>query len=85
MKDATRISGAKIAAAMGEMKGISTLNAVNMLGYTNDTFDIALGKKVWSGTTYSDSLHTVKWTMPIRDWGSALNQFAIIYGSRVPL
>jgi putative transposase len=26
-----------------------------------------------------------KWTMPIRDWGSALNQFAIIYGSRVPL
>jgi len=26
-----------------------------------------------------------KWTMPFRDWGSALNQFAIIYGDRVPL
>jgi len=26
-----------------------------------------------------------KWTMPLRDWGCALNQFAIIYGSRVPL
>jgi transposase-like protein len=27
-----------------------------------------------------------KWTMPIRDWGAALNQFAIIYGEdRVPL
>jgi transposase-like protein len=26
-----------------------------------------------------------KWTMPIRDWGTALNQFAIIYGDRVPL
>lgn len=26
-----------------------------------------------------------KWTMPLRDWGSALNQFAIIYGDRVPL
>lgn len=26
-----------------------------------------------------------KWTMSIRDWGSVLNQFAIIYGSRVPL
>jgi transposase-like protein len=27
-----------------------------------------------------------KWTMPIRDWGTALNQFAIIYGEdRVPL
>ena len=26
-----------------------------------------------------------KWTMPIRDWGAALNQFAILYGQRVPL
>lgn len=26
-----------------------------------------------------------KWTMPLRDWGTALNQFAIIYGDRVPL
>lgn len=26
-----------------------------------------------------------KWTMPIRDWGAALNQFVIIYGERVPL
>ena len=26
-----------------------------------------------------------RWTMPIRDWGAAVNQFAIIYGDRVPL
>jgi putative transposase len=26
-----------------------------------------------------------KWTMPIRDWGSALNQFAVFFGERVPL
>jgi transposase-like protein len=26
-----------------------------------------------------------KWTMPIRDWGTALHQFAIIYGDRIPL
>lgn len=26
-----------------------------------------------------------RWTMPLRDWGAAVNQFAIIYGSRVPL
>jgi putative transposase len=26
-----------------------------------------------------------RWTMPLRDWGSAINQFAIIYGDRVPL
>ena len=25
-----------------------------------------------------------KWTMPIRDWGMALNQFAIYFGDRVP-
>jgi len=24
-----------------------------------------------------------KWTMPIRDWGAAMNQFAIIYGDRM--
>ena len=26
-----------------------------------------------------------KWTMPIKNWGSAMHQFAIIYGERVPL
>jgi putative transposase len=26
-----------------------------------------------------------KWTMPVRDWGTAINQFAILYGERVPI
>jgi transposase-like protein len=26
-----------------------------------------------------------KWTMPIRDWRSALNQFVILFGARVPM
>jgi len=26
-----------------------------------------------------------KWSMPIRDWGAAINQFAIFFGDRVPL
>jgi len=26
-----------------------------------------------------------KWTMPIRDWGAAMNQFAIVFGKRVPV
>ena len=26
-----------------------------------------------------------KWTMPIRDWGAAMNQFAVYFGDRVPL
>ena len=25
-----------------------------------------------------------KWTMPIRNWGKAINQFAILYGDRMP-
>ena len=26
-----------------------------------------------------------KWTMPIRDWKAALNQFVILFGDRVPV
>jgi len=26
-----------------------------------------------------------RWTMPIRNWGEAIHQFAVIYGNRVPL
>ena len=26
-----------------------------------------------------------KWTMPIRDWAAAMNQFAILFPDRVPL
>lgn len=26
-----------------------------------------------------------KWTMPIREWGAALNQFAVYFGDRVPM
>ncbi|MDI7191553.1 transposase, partial [Leptospira santarosai] len=26
-----------------------------------------------------------KWTMPIQDWGKAMNQFAIIFGDRLKL
>ena len=26
-----------------------------------------------------------KWTMPIRDWKAALNQFVILFGDRVPI
>ena len=39
------------------------------------------------GEHYSMALQNIsqRWTIPIRDWGSALNQFAILYGDRVPL
>jgi len=25
-----------------------------------------------------------KWTMPVSSWGDALNQFAVLYGERMP-
>jgi len=28
---------------------------------------------------------TKRWTMPVRDWGQALNQLAIKFGNRVPV
>jgi putative transposase len=28
---------------------------------------------------------SAKWTMPIKDWSQALNQFAIMFNGRVPL
>jgi putative transposase len=28
---------------------------------------------------------TKKWTMPIQEWSSAMNQFAIIFEGRVPM
>jgi transposase-like protein len=44
--------------------------------------DEAAVKLIFMGLKYISK----KWTMPIRDWGTALNQFAIIYGEeRVPL
>lgn len=32
------------------------------------------------------SLHNIskRWTMPLRDWMVAINQFVIIYGDRFP-
>jgi len=28
---------------------------------------------------------TKKWTMPIRDWGGAINQFSIVFEGRIPV
>lgn len=28
---------------------------------------------------------SARWTMPIKDWGLAVNQFAILFEGRVPL
>jgi hypothetical protein len=51
LRDTLKIGGAKLASLVGSYEGISTLNAVNMLGYTGDDFNITLGSRIWKGGT----------------------------------
>jgi transposase-like protein len=71
-------------------KAVYTTNAIESVNYTiqkiikhRQSFpnDEAATKLIFMGLKHISR----KWTMPIRDWGAALNQFAIIYGEdRVP-
>jgi murein DD-endopeptidase MepM/ murein hydrolase activator NlpD len=47
LRDTLKISGAKLASLVGSYEGVSTLNAVNMLGYSADTNNFALGRAIW--------------------------------------
>ncbi len=49
LQDTVKIGSAKVSSLFGKYEGISTLNAVNMLGYTSDGFNHQLGKDIWSG------------------------------------
>jgi putative transposase len=71
-------------------KVVYTTNAVESLNYSlrqvikgRGAFphDDAIRKLLYLG------LRNVarKWTMPIRDWKAALNQFIILFGDRVPV
>ena len=71
-------------------KVIYTTNAIESLNYslrkllkTRGAFpnDEAIIKIIYL------AIHRVakKWTMPIRDWRAALNQFVILFGDRVPV
>jgi transposase-like protein len=72
-------------------KAVYTTNAIESVNYTiqkiikhRQSFpnDEAAIKLIFMGLKNISK----KWTMPIRDWGAALNQFAVIYGEeRVPL
>jgi transposase-like protein len=71
-------------------KAIYTTNAIESVNYT--IRKVSRNRQSFPTTDAAMKLMFMalqniskKWTMPIRDWGSALNQFAIIYGSRVPL
>jgi len=71
-------------------KAIYTTNAIESLNYT-----LQRNLKIRLSFPNNESAMKLifmilqrakkKWTMPIRNWGEALNQFALIYGDRVPL
>ncbi|MFA6506911.1 MAG: hypothetical protein WCT14_12455 [Treponemataceae bacterium] len=49
MMDTLKIGGAKLAAMAGSYEGISTLNAVNMMGYSGNGLNTAIGRGLWGG------------------------------------
>jgi len=71
-------------------KAIYTTNAIESLNYT-------LQRNLKTRQSFPNDEAAMKlifmilrriskrWTMPIRNWAEALNQFALIYGDRVPL
>jgi putative transposase len=71
-------------------KVIYTTNAIESLNYSlrkvtknRGSFptDDAIIKIMYLALTNASK----KWTMPIKDWGAALNQFAVYFGDRVPM
>jgi len=71
-------------------RGIYTTNAIESLNYT-------LQRNLKTRQSFPNDEAAMKlifmilrrickrWTMPIKNWGEALHQFAVIYGDRVPL
>ena len=39
---------------------------------------------LFSGMKLRTKFDTIRWTMSIKDWGLAVNQFAILFDGRVP-
>jgi len=71
-------------------KVIYTTNAIESVNYT--IRKVTKNRQSFPNTEAAEKLVFMalqniskKWTMPLRDWGAALNQFAIIYGERVPI
>jgi hypothetical protein len=57
--DATRVAAAKGGALFGAYEDVSTLNAVNMLGYAGDGYAAYLARNIWKGgieAVYHDDL-----------------------------
>jgi len=71
-------------------KGVYTTNAIESLNYSMQK--IIKHRQVFPNDESALKLMFMalrniekKWTMPFRDWGAAINEFALVYGERVPL
>jgi hypothetical protein len=47
LKDSNKVIEAKLSALMGNQEGVSTLNAVNMLGWTGRGYEQGLAEAIW--------------------------------------
>ncbi len=62
--DTWRISSAKISSLFGQYEQVSTLNAVNMLGYTPSGLNIDVARGIWNGNL------TVQYGSPVTGTGT---------------
>jgi murein DD-endopeptidase MepM/ murein hydrolase activator NlpD len=67
LQDTVKIGGAKLASLFGNLEPVSTLNAVNMLGYTGNTLNEALGRSIWE-----DRIKAVYGTPGTDEWGNEI-------------
>jgi hypothetical protein len=49
LSDTMKITGAKVAAGFGDVRGLSTLNAINMMGYTQNSGNYDVARAIWTG------------------------------------
>jgi transposase-like protein len=69
---------------------IYTTNAIESLNYqlrkvTRNRSVLASDEAIYKIMCLALRNAARKWTIPIRDWGAALNQFSLFFGERVPL
>jgi putative transposase len=71
-------------------KAVYTTNAIGSLNFqlrkvTRNKPEVPNDDTVFKVICQAIRNASRKWTMPIRGWGAAMNQFAIAFGERIPL
>jgi transposase-like protein len=66
-------------------KAVYTTNAIAPVNYTSMGLENPNDEATMKLIFMILKRISKRWTMPIRNWGEALNQFSLIYGARVPL